>query len=344
MTVLALIPSTRRTSNLIRSSSSRINIIHNQNKNKNALLPQQMSLPLNSIYRLSVADNTGTERSLASYAGKVALVVNTACLWGKTHLSFTQLEELQLKYLDQGFVVLAFPTNDFHQELDTNRDIQIFLRDHFEPGMTFPVFGISSLRTNPVYRTLQEQLPHEVVQHNFYKYLVDRQGVARHLYPKSQAPVELEADIEQLLLASSSSSSSSSTGGETTPKRPQQWWKFLGDENDGSVSNSCPVQWKDSMSRSIIFLDFSPYFPFTSGRCKFSMAIFGPVVGFWTARSHTMMAKGKTRLQIHPIDLMGFVLAGLFCTLLGQALAWPSSLGFQFFIHTFDNGAESVAF
>jgi hypothetical protein len=51
------------------------------------------------------------------------------------------------------------------------------------------------------------------------------------------------------------------------------------------------------------------------------MAIFGPVVGFWTARSHTMMAKGKTRLQIHPIDLMGFVLAGLFCTLLGQALA-----------------------
>jgi glutathione peroxidase-family protein len=131
-------------------------------------------------------------------------------------LSFTQLEELQSKYHDQGFVVLAFPTNDFHQELATNRDIQIFLRDHFEPGMTFPVFGISSLRTNPVYRTLQEQLPNDVVQHNFYKYLVDRQGIARKLYPKSQAPVELEADIEQLLLASPS------TGGETTPKLHQQ--------------------------------------------------------------------------------------------------------------------------
>jgi glutathione peroxidase len=116
-------------------------------------------------------------------------------------LSFQQLEKLQEKYRDQGFVVLAFPTNDFHQELDSNQEIQSFLHDHF-PEVTFPVFGLSSLRTNPVYRTLQEQLPHQFVQHNFYKYLIDRQGIAQHLYPKSQPPVDLEQDIERLLLAS----------------------------------------------------------------------------------------------------------------------------------------------
>jgi glutathione peroxidase len=116
-------------------------------------------------------------------------------------LSFQQLEKLQEKYGAQGFVVLAFPTNDFHQELDSNQEIQSFLHDHFS-SVTFPVFGLSSLRTNPVYRTLQEQLPHQYVQHNFYKYLVDRQGIAQHLYPKSQPPVDIEQDIERLLLLS----------------------------------------------------------------------------------------------------------------------------------------------
>jgi glutathione peroxidase len=126
-------------------------------------------------------------------------------------LSFQQLEKLQEKYGAQGFVVLAFPTNDFHQELNTNEEIQSFLHDHF-PSVTFPVFGQSSLRTNPVYRTLQEQLPHQYVQHNFYKYLVDRHGIAQHLYPKSQPPVDLEQDIEQLL-----SMSTTTTGDDNKP-------------------------------------------------------------------------------------------------------------------------------
>lgn len=38
-----------------------------------------LALPANSIYRASVEDDAGTLRSLSEYAGKVALVVNTAC-------------------------------------------------------------------------------------------------------------------------------------------------------------------------------------------------------------------------------------------------------------------------
>lgn len=93
---------------------------------------------------------------------------------------------------------MAFPSNDFRQELDTNAEINSFLQQQF-PQVDFPVFGITSLMDNPVYRRLREQLPEEHVHHNFFKYLVDRDGRAVALYSKKQDPLTLTRDIEELL-------------------------------------------------------------------------------------------------------------------------------------------------
>lgn len=108
------------------------------------------------------------------------------------------MTKLQEKYGDRGFSVLAFPTNDFHQEFDTNEEIQNFLGDKF-PDVNFPVFGTSSLRENSVYQTLQQQIPDQHVKHNFYKYLVDRNGVATQLFTKKQDPLSLAPHVEALL-------------------------------------------------------------------------------------------------------------------------------------------------
>ena len=97
--------------------------------------------------------------------------------------------------------MLAFPTNDFHQELATNAQIQNFVRDKF-PLVQFPVFGTSSLRENPVYQVLQQQIPDRRVSHNFFKYLVDRQGRAQQLFTKQQDPLSLAPYIEALLVES----------------------------------------------------------------------------------------------------------------------------------------------
>ena len=120
-------------------------------------------------------------------------------------MDFTELSRLQEMYRDQGFAVLAFPTNDFHQELATNPEIQSFLVEHF-PQVNFPVFGISTLQDNPVYQTLQQQLPDQHVQHNFFKYLVDRKGRATHLFTKKQDPLSLAPYIEALLHAETTKS------------------------------------------------------------------------------------------------------------------------------------------
>lgn len=155
-------------------------------------------LPPNSIYKLSVEDATGQEVSLEKYAGIVTLVVNVACLWGKTKVTYEQLAVLQSKYQSKGFSVLAFPTNDFNQELGSNEDIQEYVSEHF-PQVSFPVFGLTSLKENPVYRKFELQLPEAHVQHNFFKYLVDQNGVAVSMFHKKEDPLTLEEHIEKLL-------------------------------------------------------------------------------------------------------------------------------------------------
>ena len=65
-----------------------------------------------SIYDYSVKDIHGNDVSLASYKGKVLLIVNVASKCGLTP-QYEGLEALYRKYKDQGFEILAFPCNQF---------------------------------------------------------------------------------------------------------------------------------------------------------------------------------------------------------------------------------------
>jgi glutathione peroxidase len=162
---------------------------------------EDTTLPPNSIYRLMVEDGTGSPIKLTPYSGMVSLVVNVASKWGKTDISYRQLSELQEKF-GQGFSVLAFPSNDYGQEFEQNSDIQNFVQTNY-PQVTFPVLGTTHLPDNSVYQELQRQMPRAHVQHNFYKYLINRQGVAVRFYDKKTDPLSIADDIEELLTATS---------------------------------------------------------------------------------------------------------------------------------------------
>jgi glutathione peroxidase len=131
-----------------------------------------------SIYNFTMKAIDGTDRSLADFKGKTVLIVNTASLCGHTP-QYRSLETLYKQYKDQGFVVLAFPENNFkNQEPGTDKDIEKFcdLKYH----VTFPLFSKISVKGDdmaPLYRYLTTQAGFNgPITWNFNKFLINAEG------------------------------------------------------------------------------------------------------------------------------------------------------------------------
>jgi len=92
-----------------------------------------------SIHEIELPMLNGKAASLAAYAGKVILAVNTASKCGFTP-QYGGLQALQDRYSAKGFTVLGFPCNQFfRQEPGTAEDIQSFCSINY--GVTFPMFA-----------------------------------------------------------------------------------------------------------------------------------------------------------------------------------------------------------
>ncbi|WP_253715964.1 glutathione peroxidase [Bdellovibrio bacteriovorus] len=131
------------------------------------------------FYELSAQDINGRKVNFSTYRGKVVLVVNTASECGFTP-QLAELEALYKKHANQGFVVLAFPSNDFKQEKADNKEIQAFATKEYHT--TFPFFEKAPVRGDdkqPVYQFLTEKKPgilFKDVGWNFEKFLINRKG------------------------------------------------------------------------------------------------------------------------------------------------------------------------
>jgi glutathione peroxidase len=141
-------------------------------------------------------------QDLCQYAGKVALVVNTASYCGFTP-QYKGLEALNAKYASRGLVVLGFPSNDFAQEKGSNKEIAEFCENTF--GVRFPMFAASSVRgagANPLFRQLAQESG-QAPRWNFTKYLVSRQGQVVATWGSMTTPDDkaLLQEIEKQLAA-----------------------------------------------------------------------------------------------------------------------------------------------
>lgn len=67
---------------------------------------------MKSIYNIDLMSSEGTNNFLEQYKGKVTLVVNTTVGCGNAN-QMEVLQWLQEKYQDQGFEIIAIPTNDY---------------------------------------------------------------------------------------------------------------------------------------------------------------------------------------------------------------------------------------
>lgn len=151
------------------------------------------------FHQLTAISLRGQPISMADYAGKVVLVVNTASHCGFTP-QYAGLEALYKKYADQGLVVLGFPCNQFGKQEPGGAD-DIVQTCHINYGVSFPMFGkveVNGAATHPVFRYLKEELPGVLggrIKWNFTKFLIGRNGKPLRRFAPISTPEKMEAAI-----------------------------------------------------------------------------------------------------------------------------------------------------
>ncbi len=145
----------------------------------------------------------GTPQTMADYAGKVALVVNTASKCGLTP-QYEGLEQLYREFGEAGLVVLGFPCDQFaHQEFEDNAEIASFCTEKYD--VTFPMFAridVNGRDAHPLFtwlRTEQGGILGDAIKWNFTKFLVNRAGEVVRRYAPTVPPSEIADDIRALL-------------------------------------------------------------------------------------------------------------------------------------------------
>jgi glutathione peroxidase len=163
-----------------------------------------MSDSSTELYGFTVERLQGGTQSLADYAGKVLLIVNTASNCGFTP-QYEGLEALYQRYKERGLEILGFPCNQFGaQEPGNASEIATFCQKNY--GVSFPMFAkidVNGDDTHPLYQHLKKSarglLGSEGIKWNFTKFLVNRDGEVIKRYAPALAPDALAKDIEALL-------------------------------------------------------------------------------------------------------------------------------------------------
>lgn len=154
-----------------------------------------------AIYDFNETEMSGQKLEMKDYTGKVLLVVNTASKCGLAP-QLEGLEQLYQTYHEQGFEVLGLPSNQFHQELETDEEASDYCQVHY--GVTFPMTKRVKLNgddEDPLFTYLKEESGHGKIKRNYTKFLVGRDGQLIHRYAPTTKPEKIIPAIEEDLLA-----------------------------------------------------------------------------------------------------------------------------------------------
>lgn len=157
-----------------------------------------------TLYDFTARRLDGTDDSLDTYRGKVALIVNVASRCGFTP-QYEGLQTLWDRYRDRGLVVLGFPCNQFGaQEPGSDAEIGIFCSTTYD--VDFPMFSrieVNGDGAHPLYAWLKSARPGllgtEAIKWNFTKFLIGRDGLPLMRYAPTTKPAEMASDIEAAL-------------------------------------------------------------------------------------------------------------------------------------------------
>jgi glutathione peroxidase len=137
---------------------------------------------------------------LAAFAGRPVLVVNTASQCAFTP-QYDALQALYDRYRDAGLVVLAVPSDDFAQELDSEEAVKEFCEVNFD--LDLPMTEITHVRgpaAHPFFRWLAEEAGF-APRWNFNKVLIGPDGAVVSTWGSTVGPTSARVtrEIEALL-------------------------------------------------------------------------------------------------------------------------------------------------
>jgi len=142
------------------------------------------------LYNHKLTTLQGENFNLCEHHEKPIIFVNTASKCGFTS-QFEGLEKLYSQNKDR-LLVVGFPSNDFNQELKTDKEIQDFCKLTY--AVEFPMMSKSSVvgkKANPIYKILYERTG-EAPMWNFYKYVVAPEAKKINVFPSTVSPESSE--------------------------------------------------------------------------------------------------------------------------------------------------------
>ncbi len=132
-------------------------------------------LPARASAGFTFAAIDGGRIDLDDYRGTAVLVVNTASLCGYAG-QYDDLQALYDTYADRGLVVLAVPSDDFSQELESEAAVKEYCAVNFD--LTLPMTAITPVTgtaAHPFYAMLRDTYGFEPAW-NFNKVLIGPDG------------------------------------------------------------------------------------------------------------------------------------------------------------------------
>lgn len=128
---------------------------------------------------------------LTNWHDRPVLVVNTASQCAYTG-QYAELQALYDRYREDGLVVLAVPSDDFQQELDSAAEVKQFCEMAF--GLDLPMTDITSVKganAHPLYRHLKADVGF-VPRWNFNKVLFDADGNVAAIWGANVSPMSTQ--------------------------------------------------------------------------------------------------------------------------------------------------------
>lgn len=171
-----------------------------------ALLGTTLMAAEKTVYDFTLNSIEGQTTPLASFKGKVVLLVNVASRCGFTP-QYAGLEALYEKYKDRGFVIVGIPANNFGaQEPGSNQEIKTFCTSKYH--VTFPMMAKVSVKgtdITPLYAFLTDKAANPKtggeIGWNFTKFLIGPDGkvIARFDSEVEPDSKDLTSAIEKAL-------------------------------------------------------------------------------------------------------------------------------------------------